>query len=96
MLADVSARSALIGALGGNHAFSSMPTTAMVQHTSERQRGRPPDQSDGAMICSGALREGQTAPKIPSNKGLQPAISPRTIREFQYSRLSENVLLSAW
>ena len=42
-----------------------------------------------------AFREGQTVPKLPSNKGLRSATSPRTIREFQYSRVSENALLSA-
>ena len=42
----------------------------------------------------GALREGQTAPKVPSNKGLHLPSAPDTIREFQYSRLSENALLS--
>ena len=41
----------------------------------------------------GALREGQTAPKVPSNKGLHLPSAPDTIREFQYSRLSENALL---
>src|ERR1039457_1945566 len=42
----------------------------------------------------GALREGQTAPKIPSNKGLHLP-SPRTIRQFQYSSLSETTLFSS-
>ena|ERR1035437_6774655 len=70
----------------------------MVQHITERKRGQQlsaPTQSDGCDGLHGTFREGQIAPKIPSNKGLQPAISPSTIREVQYSRLSETALLSA-
>ena len=72
--------------------------TAMVQHITERKRGQQlsaPTQSDGWDGLHGTFREGQITPKIPSNKGLQLAISPRTIREVQYSRLSETALLSA-
>src|ERR1035438_9289344 len=71
----------------------------MVQHITERKRGQQPSaptQSDGCDGLHGTFREGQIAPKIPSNKGVTaPAISPRTIREAQYSRLSETALLSA-
>jgi hypothetical protein len=47
--------------------------------------------------CSGLGRGvlgSQLAPKIPSNKGFTPASRPRTIREFQVFRSSEDALLS--
>jgi len=51
-----------------------MPATAVVRHIGEGKRGRQlsaPTQSDAMNPRTGALRIGQTAPNIPSNKGLR-------------------------
>jgi len=88
---------ALIGAGIGNRPFPSRPTTAVVQHISVRKRGQHLSAANLIGWCDGwrgALREGQTAPKMPSN-GVTATISPRTIREFQYPKLSETALLAA-
>ena len=93
---------ALIGAADGNRPFPSMPTTAMVQHIGERKRGQQlsaPTQSDRAMARTGRSREGQTAPKIPSNKGLHLPSAPvqsanSSIQGSQRLRCSQQIVAS--
>ena len=89
---------ASIGAGVGNPPFSVYADNRDGPTPQRTQARAPARRASSIGWCDGlreALREGQAAPKIPSNKGLRSATSPRTIREFQYSRVSENALLSA-
>jgi hypothetical protein len=74
-----------------------MPTTAIVQHISERKHGlqlSAPTQSDGAMACTRRSEKAKPLRRYRQIRGYR-CHQPRQIREFQYSRLSETTLLSA-
>jgi len=69
----------------------------MVQHSSERKRGQQlsaPTQSDGAMACTGRSGKAKPSRRYRQIRGYT-CHQPRTIREFQDSRLSETAMLSA-
>ena len=99
MFTDLSARSCIdrrrrqkspVSVYGRRTPWSNTSPNASAGSSSARQLNRM-----GAMACTGRSGKAKSPPKILSNQGLQPAISPRTIREVQYSRLSETALLSA-
>ena len=59
-----------------------MPTTAMVQHVSERKRGQQlsaPNQSDGAMACTGCSGKAKPPRRYRKIRGYshQPPYNPR-------------------
>ena len=69
----------------------------MVQHSSEPKRGQQlsaPTQSDGAMACTGRSGKAKPSRRYRQIRGYT-CHQPRTIREFQDSRLSETAMLSA-
>jgi hypothetical protein len=93
---------ALIGAADGNRPFPSIPTTTTVQHIRECKRGAAAQRANSIGWCDGShavFREGQTASKIPSNKGLHLPSSPvqsanSSIHGSQRLRCSQQVAAS--